>query len=244
MKPVVELGLVRKWVHASPVHSNYPVNWPLMLLQLEQFGFNPLYPRVRCVDPQRKGEPQAVAAHGTLRRSHAQVEGPSRPRIDPLNELSQAARSGPPHHAPPRRLRSSTDLRSPVDAGRCRRFRPDNPGIACVAGACDARRRGVPIQSCGRRSLAADNLGGASGCSGTHGAWAGRTRAASGCSHGDSRAHEHSLGDSANGFARSWRSRRQHRSDLSRRTTSSDPARSQPDWAVCALWCDLCAAGQ
>ncbi len=44
MKPVVELGLVRKRVHASPVHSDYPVNWPLMLLQLEQFGFNPYTP--------------------------------------------------------------------------------------------------------------------------------------------------------------------------------------------------------
>jgi hypothetical protein len=44
MQRVVELGLVRKKAHASPVHSNYPVNWLLMFSDLKQFGFNPYAP--------------------------------------------------------------------------------------------------------------------------------------------------------------------------------------------------------
>lgn len=44
MKKVVELGLVAKTRHASPVFSNYPINWLLMLSDLKAFGFNPYAP--------------------------------------------------------------------------------------------------------------------------------------------------------------------------------------------------------
>ena len=44
MKRVFELGLVTQRSHASPVHSNYPINWLLMYSDLRHFGFNPYAP--------------------------------------------------------------------------------------------------------------------------------------------------------------------------------------------------------
>ena len=44
MKRVVELGLVERASHASPIHSNYPVNWLLMYSDLRSFGYNPYAP--------------------------------------------------------------------------------------------------------------------------------------------------------------------------------------------------------
>ena len=44
MKQVVNLGLVRNQTHASPIHSNYPINWLLMYSDLLNFGYNPYAP--------------------------------------------------------------------------------------------------------------------------------------------------------------------------------------------------------
>ena len=44
MKKVVELELVRNAKHASPIHSNYPINWLLMYSDLMNFGYNPYAP--------------------------------------------------------------------------------------------------------------------------------------------------------------------------------------------------------
>jgi hypothetical protein len=44
MKRIVELGLVERRWHASPVHSNYPVNWLLMYSDLKNLGYNPYIP--------------------------------------------------------------------------------------------------------------------------------------------------------------------------------------------------------
>ena len=44
MKKVVSLGLVPSTKHASPVHSNYPINWLLMYSDLKNFGYNPYAP--------------------------------------------------------------------------------------------------------------------------------------------------------------------------------------------------------
>jgi len=41
---IVKLGLVERAAHASPVHSNYPVNWLLMYSDLKHFGYNPYAP--------------------------------------------------------------------------------------------------------------------------------------------------------------------------------------------------------
>ena len=41
MRRVTELGLVERASHASPIHSNYPVNWLLMYSDLRSFGYNP-----------------------------------------------------------------------------------------------------------------------------------------------------------------------------------------------------------
>lgn len=44
MKRVFELGLVARRSHASPIHSNYPINWLLMYSDLRHFGYNPYAP--------------------------------------------------------------------------------------------------------------------------------------------------------------------------------------------------------
>jgi hypothetical protein len=44
MKAVVELGLVSNSRHASPVHSNCPLNWLLMYSDLKHLGYNPYHP--------------------------------------------------------------------------------------------------------------------------------------------------------------------------------------------------------
>lgn len=43
-RKVVELGLVATSKHASPIHSNYPINWLLMYSDLKKFGYNPYAP--------------------------------------------------------------------------------------------------------------------------------------------------------------------------------------------------------
>jgi hypothetical protein len=44
MKMVVELGLISSAKNASPVFSNYPINWLLMYSDLKNFGYNPYAP--------------------------------------------------------------------------------------------------------------------------------------------------------------------------------------------------------
>lgn len=44
MKKVVELGLIGSTKNASPVFSNYPINWLLMYSDLKNFGYNPYAP--------------------------------------------------------------------------------------------------------------------------------------------------------------------------------------------------------
>jgi hypothetical protein len=44
MERIVALGLVERASHASPVRSNYPVNWLLMYSDLKNFGYNPYAP--------------------------------------------------------------------------------------------------------------------------------------------------------------------------------------------------------
>ncbi|NRF66485.1 hypothetical protein HLB44_05780 [Aquincola sp. S2] len=44
MKKVVELGLIESSKNASPVFSNYPINWLLMYSDLRTFGYNPYAP--------------------------------------------------------------------------------------------------------------------------------------------------------------------------------------------------------
>lgn len=44
MKAVVRLGLVKRRAHASPIVSNYPINWLMMYSDLRHFGYNPYTP--------------------------------------------------------------------------------------------------------------------------------------------------------------------------------------------------------
>ena len=44
MRKVAELGLVKRGRHASPIVSNYPINWLMMFSDLKHFGFNPYAP--------------------------------------------------------------------------------------------------------------------------------------------------------------------------------------------------------
>lgn len=44
MKKVVDLGLIVNSKYASPIYSNYPINWLLMYSDLKNFGYNPYAP--------------------------------------------------------------------------------------------------------------------------------------------------------------------------------------------------------
>lgn len=44
MRKVAELGLVKRGRHASPIVSNYPINWLMMYSDLKHFGYNPYAP--------------------------------------------------------------------------------------------------------------------------------------------------------------------------------------------------------
>jgi hypothetical protein len=44
MRKVVELDLVKSSKNASPIVSNYPINWLLMYSDLKHFGYNPYLP--------------------------------------------------------------------------------------------------------------------------------------------------------------------------------------------------------
>lgn len=44
MRKVTDLGLVKRKSHASPIVSNYPINWLMMYSDLRHFGYNPYAP--------------------------------------------------------------------------------------------------------------------------------------------------------------------------------------------------------
>lgn len=44
MRKVTDLGLVQRGRHASPIVSNYPINWLMMYSDLKHFGYNPYAP--------------------------------------------------------------------------------------------------------------------------------------------------------------------------------------------------------
>lgn len=44
IRKVTELGLVQRSSHASPIVSNYPINWLMMYSDLKHFGYNPYVP--------------------------------------------------------------------------------------------------------------------------------------------------------------------------------------------------------
>lgn len=65
MKRVYERGLVARASHASPIRSNYPVNWLLMYSDLKHFGYNPYAP-----------EFAALIREGKASRSHWKIMAP------------------------------------------------------------------------------------------------------------------------------------------------------------------------
>ena len=58
MKKVVELGLIGSTKNASPVFSNYPINWLLMYSDLKNFGFNPYAPEFSALIREGKANRQ------------------------------------------------------------------------------------------------------------------------------------------------------------------------------------------
>jgi hypothetical protein len=58
MRKVVELGLISSTRHASPVFSNYPINWLLMYSDLKNFGYNPYAPEFSALIRQGKANRQ------------------------------------------------------------------------------------------------------------------------------------------------------------------------------------------
>ena len=57
MKKVVS-GAVSSTKNASPVFSNYPINWLLMYSDLKNFGYNPYAPEFSDADPRGQGKQQ------------------------------------------------------------------------------------------------------------------------------------------------------------------------------------------
>lgn len=58
MRKVVELGLVKSSKHASPIFSNYPINWLLMYSDLKHFGYNPYLPEFAALIREGKANRQ------------------------------------------------------------------------------------------------------------------------------------------------------------------------------------------
>lgn len=58
MKKVVDLGLIKSTKNASPVFSNYPINWLLMYSDLLNFGFNPYAPEFSALIREGKANRQ------------------------------------------------------------------------------------------------------------------------------------------------------------------------------------------
>lgn len=58
MSKVVELGLVKSAKYASPIFSNYPINWLLMYSDLKKFGYNPYLPEFAALIRQGKASRQ------------------------------------------------------------------------------------------------------------------------------------------------------------------------------------------
>lgn len=65
MRRVHTLGLVAKRAHASPILSNYPINWLLMYSDLRAFGYNPYAP-----------EFSALIREGRASRRYWRIAGP------------------------------------------------------------------------------------------------------------------------------------------------------------------------
>lgn len=65
MREVAALGLVEKASHASPIVSNYPINWLLMYSDLRNFGYNPYAP-----------EFSALIRSGKANRNYWRAMGP------------------------------------------------------------------------------------------------------------------------------------------------------------------------
>jgi hypothetical protein len=58
MKKVVQLGLISSTKNASPVFSNYPINWLLMYSDLRNFGYNPYAPEFSTLIREGKANKQ------------------------------------------------------------------------------------------------------------------------------------------------------------------------------------------
>jgi hypothetical protein len=58
MKKVVDLGLISSAKNASPVFSNYPINWLLMYSDLKNFGYNPYAPEFSALIREGKANRQ------------------------------------------------------------------------------------------------------------------------------------------------------------------------------------------
>jgi len=54
MRKVTELGLVKRGAHASPILSNYPINWLMMYSDLKHFRYNPYAPEFSALIRQGK----------------------------------------------------------------------------------------------------------------------------------------------------------------------------------------------
>lgn len=66
MRKVVDLGLISSTKNASPVFSNYPINWLLMYSDLRNFGYNPYAPEFSTLIREGKANKQYWKLMGKL----------------------------------------------------------------------------------------------------------------------------------------------------------------------------------
>ena len=86
MRTVVSLGLVPSARNASPVHSNYPINWLLMYSDLRNFGYNPYAPEFAALIREGKADRRQWTVMAPL------VDFMIRRRLGPGREVTRSLR--------------------------------------------------------------------------------------------------------------------------------------------------------
>ena len=66
MRKVVSLGLIESTKNASPVFSNYPINWLLMYSDLRNFGYNPYAPEFAALIREGKANRRTWSLMGKI----------------------------------------------------------------------------------------------------------------------------------------------------------------------------------
>ncbi len=98
MQKVVELGLISSSKHASPVHSNCPVNWLLMYSDLQNLGYNPYAPEFAALIREGKASRRYWRVHDADHQLHHPQEDLPGAKRDPVARMAGPQAVGPAHY--------------------------------------------------------------------------------------------------------------------------------------------------